>query len=420
MKPRFAVAHRPFTQAARLFVLCSLLWISGCAGKTGPAGNTFFPPPPNLPRLQYLMGIANSTDVEGKDSSFSLFGGLTEQREKIRHIVKPYGITEAGGKLYVSDVGTAQIVVIDLPGKKFELLKGAAGPGKLTTPANVAVDKDGFIYVADAGRREVVVFTPEGDFLKAIGGDRDMKPVDVVVSGDRAFVLDIKSSDIKVFNVKSGQYLESFGTAGGPFERLAMPINLAMDSKGFLYATNGVSGRVLKFDRDGNLLLSFGQMGDGFGQFARPKGIAVDPAGLIHVVDGGHQNVQLFSDTGRLLLFYGDAGKDSTASLNLPAGIAYSTANLEYFQKMADSSFKLDGVVFVTNQGEKRTRWPCTGTANAKGSITSRSTRRSARNWRSAHGKPAKRRPRRGRRPGRPNPRLRNPPHSSLMRRESA
>ncbi|BBA71619.1 SBBP repeat-containing protein [Geobacter sulfurreducens] len=353
MKPRFAVAHRPFTQAARLFLLCSLLWISGCAGKTGTAGKTFFPPPPNLPRLQYLMGIANSTDVEGKDSSFSLFGGLAEQREKIRYIVKPYGITEAGGKLYVSDVGTAQIVVIDLPGKKFELLKGAAGPGKLTTPANVAVDKDGFIYVADAGRREVVVFTPEGDFLKAIGGDRDMKPVDVVVSGDRAFVLDIKSSDIKVFNVKSGQYLESFGTAGGPFERLAMPINLAMDSKGFLYATNGVSGRVLKFDRDGNLLLSFGQMGDGFGQFARPKGIAVDPTGLIHVVDGGHQNVQLFSDTGRLLLFYGDAGKESTASLNLPAGIAYSTANLEYFQKMADSSFKLDGVVFVTNQGGK-------------------------------------------------------------------
>jgi DNA-binding beta-propeller fold protein YncE len=353
MKPRFAVFRRPLTQSVRLILLCSLLWLSGCAGKTGTAGQPFFPPPPNLPRLQYLMGIANSTDVEGKDTSFSLFGGLTEQREKVRFIVKPYGIAEAGGKLYVSDVGTAQIIVIDLPGKKFELLKGAAGPGKLTTPANVALDRDGFIYVADAGRREVVVFTPDGDFLRAMGGDRDMKPVDVAIYGDRAYVLDIKNSDIKVFDIKSGTYLESFGSTGGPFERLAMPINLTMDTKGFLYATNGVSGRVLKFDRDGNLLLSFGQMGDGFGQFARPKGIAVDPAGLIHVVDGGHQNIQIFSETGRLLLFYGDAGKASPASLNLPAGIAYSTANLEYFQKMADSSFKLDGVVFVTNQGGK-------------------------------------------------------------------
>ena len=113
-------------------LIASMALMAGCAGKTGPVEQVFFPPPPNLPRIQYLMGIADSTDVEGKNSDFSLFGSLNEQGDKVRAIVKPYGVAEFGGKIYICDVGSAKVIVLDLPAKKFEYLKGAVGNGKLT------------------------------------------------------------------------------------------------------------------------------------------------------------------------------------------------------------------------------------------------------------------------------------------------
>jgi len=350
-----------------LLLIATMALMAGCAGKTGPVEQVFFPPPPNLPRIQYLMGIADSTDVEGKISDFSLFGSLNEQGDKVRAIVKPYGVAEFGGKIYICDVGSAKVIVLDLPAKKFEYLKGAVGNGKLTTPVNVAFDKEGTVYVADAGRKEVLAFTSAGDFLQAFGSELDMKPVDVAVYGSDLFVLDLKNNEIKVLDLKTGKLKESFGRSSNPMESLAMPTNMLMDDKGYIFVTNGMSGKVMKFDRDGHLLLSFGQIGDGFGQFARPKGVTVDRDGDIYVVDAGHQNVQIFNDKGRLLIFFGDAGKDSPASLNLPAGIAISTANLDYFQKLADPTFKLDSVVFVTNQVGDRSKLAVYGFGKREG-----------------------------------------------------
>jgi hypothetical protein len=105
----------------------------------------------------------------------------------------------------------------------------------------------------------------------------------------------------------------------------------------------------MKLDRDGHVLLSFGELGDAFGQFGRPRGITVDKEGIIYVADASHQNVQMFNGKGRLLMFFGDPGLPD-GSLNLPAHVAVSYDNLEYFQKLADPSFVVEKVVFVTNQ----------------------------------------------------------------------
>jgi streptogramin lyase len=337
----------------RIVALAVLTALAGCtAGPRAKFEPTFFPSPPSLPRVQFLGGFSDSTDVEGKDTSFSLFGDWKGEGKKTMPIFRPYGITAAGGTIYLCDLGVAKVIAVNLVNKTFAYLKGTTGPGALKSPVNVKVDRNGFIYVADTLRKDVVEYDPSGEFFRALGGDVEMKPVDVAIDADNLYVLDGKNNEIKVFDLKSGAMTSSFGKSQNPEEALALPTNMAMDKDGFLYVTNVGSGKVMKFDRDGHLVSSFGKLGDGFGEFARPKGIAVDSNGYILVADAGFQNVQMFNPEGRLLMFFGEPNNLSQArgAMDLPAGIAVTTDNLEYFQKLAAPSFKLESVILVANQ----------------------------------------------------------------------
>lgn len=331
--------------------LLLLLTLSGCAEKIVKSAPVFFPPPPNPPRIQYLMGISSSTDIEDKKSNFVFIATGKEEVNATKSISKPYGITSHNGKIYLCDIGVGNVIIIDLAQKSFEYLKGNYNVGKLKKPANLAVDKDGNLYVADVLRHEVVVFNAAGDFLRAFGKEEDMKPSDVAVDGESVYVLDIQKNrnEIRIFDRQSGRLLRSIGKSTAEQEGLAIPTNFTLDRKGFIYTTNAGSGKIIKLDRDGHILLSFGEMGDIIGKFARPKGIAVDYEDRIYVVDGGLQNVQIFNDKGRLLAFFGDPGL-LRGSLNLPVGITVTRDNLDYYQKLAAPGFILEAAILVSNQ----------------------------------------------------------------------
>ncbi len=333
-----------------LLTIMLVVGLTGCAGKIkGPPEPVFFPPAPNPPRIQYLMGIDDSTDIEGVQSNFSFFVFGEQQSDKIKSIKKPYGITTSGSRILVTDIGAATIISIDPAAKTFEFLKGNHSTGKLRKPANMTVDSDGNLYVADVGRKEVVVYDAAGNFSNAFGGSDDMKPVDVAVDGDFLYALDISHNEIKVMERKSGKLLGTIGKGAGEEGVLSLPTNLTVDNAGYIYVTNAGSGKVVKMDRDNHVISTFGKLGDGFGQFGRPRGISVDREGLIYVADAAHQNVQIFDPGGRLLIFFGDPGL-TVGSMNLPADVAVTTENLAFFQKLAAPGFILEKVILVTNQ----------------------------------------------------------------------
>jgi DNA-binding beta-propeller fold protein YncE len=308
----------------------------------------FFPSAPSFPRLQYLAGINGSDDVEGKTSNWSLFSFGKAAQKKSRNIIKPLGVSAAGGKIYVADIA-GQVAIIDMARKSFDLLKGNNGIGKLKKPVSVAVDDLGFLYVADVGRKEVVVYDREGEFLNAIGAGLGITPTDVAVDKDRIYILDTKEAVIKVLDRSTSALIMEIGKGFLGENKLSLPINFSLDKSGTIRITNAGTGKVVSCDRDGNFLGSFGEMGDGFGQFSRPRGIAVNDKEEIYIVDAGLQNVQVFSDKGRLLTYFGSS-KLPVGGMNLPSGIALSRAELPFYQTLADKNFELDQVVFVTNQ----------------------------------------------------------------------
>ena len=338
-----------------LFLVVLLVGVSmliGCAGTqvSGPSGPVFFPPAPNPPRIQYLTRISSSRDVDNKKlGGLALVAVGDSQAEKTKPIIKPFGITVHGGKLYVCDTTAGRVIIIDPAKKSFDFLKGNYSFGKLKKPIGLELDQDDNLYVADSMRQEVLVYGPSGNFLRSFGKSLEMKPVDVAIDGEYLYVLDIKNHEVKVLDRKTGKLEETIGkTASGKY-LLSMPISIDTGPKGSLFVSNMTSGKIVNLDRDGHLLGEFGKLGDGFGQFGRPKGITVDDHGRIYVVDAAHQNVQIFNKKGRLLMFFGDPGLPF-GSLNLPAAIAVTSNGIDLFRQYIVPAFQVEQLIFVTSQ----------------------------------------------------------------------
>jgi sugar lactone lactonase YvrE len=343
---------------AFLFILLLVIALSGCATEfkcsTKPA---FFPPPPDSPRIQWLTGIFNSKDIGAKDSqsSFALVVTGKEKAATIRKIGKSYGVAVHKGKIYVAETNESRVAVIDPVHQTFEYLKGLANPkGGLIAPVNLCFDNDDNLYVVDTGRREIVVYDKNEEYVTALGRDvpkflRAPKFVSVAYFNGKLYVLDNQNSRIRVLDPKTGEQTGDIGYIEKKNQSLRFPANMAIDSAGKILVTDIGSNRVMAYDIDGNFLSGFGQNTDQFGNFVKPKGISVDEQGRIYVVDGGTNMVQVFDDQYRLLTYFGWPGLE-TGSLSAPTGIAVTTELVDYYQKFAAPGFKLEKLIFVVNQ----------------------------------------------------------------------
>ncbi len=318
--------------------------LGGCAAKA-PLEPLFWPTSPDLPRVQYLRAIKDSTDVV-ELSTFSLLT-LGEDTTKAIAIGKPFGIAVRKGTIYLTDTVASDLLIIDLIGKKMSRLPGNVNHGKLKKPAGVAVDDEGNIYVADTARNQVLQYNAKGEFVQPVGADINMRPTDVKIEEEYLYVTDSANNRILVLNRRSGELLREIGKEAPDNFKLSFPMGLATDDKGMLYTTN-FDGKIVAFDRDGHFLKGFGRLGQSFGDFGRPRGVAVDKEGLIYVVDAAMQHVQVFDEHFRLLMYFGGPG--TRGSLNVPAGIAISTENLDFFQKLAEPDFIIDKVLYVVSQ----------------------------------------------------------------------
>lgn len=325
--------------------------LAGCAGKSASsAGHIFFPPAPDEPRVQYLTGVSASTDLQPPQSEMSRL--LTGGSQTVTKIARPYGVALHKGKVYICDVGSAQVVVVDFFNKSMTNLNDEIGAAALKKPIGITVDEDGIIYVADAGRKDIAVYANDGKYLKSFGQGFDYSRIIAVASYKQYLLaLDNRMGKIFVLDRKTGDLLSTIGDDPDRSKNMALPNGMTIDHNGNIRVVNMGNGKVKEYDLDGHMLSEFGRLGDRPGEFTRPRGVAVDSDGGIYVVDAGHQVVQVFNSERRILGYFGRPGLPA-GSLNLPAGITVSSEKeyLDFFQKYAAPGFKLNQVVFVVNQ----------------------------------------------------------------------
>ena len=157
------------------------------------------------------------------------------------------------------------------------------GAGLFVTPHGFHVDSDGNVWATDfagneAGTKghQVIKFSPEGEVLMRLGeagvagsGPGQLnQPCDVITA---------PNGDIFVSDGHSGQ-----GTDPAP----------------------GSTGRILKFDSDGNFIKEWGELGFRPGQFRTPHAMAFDSQGRLFVADRGNHRIQIFDQEGELLEVY--------------------------------------------------------------------------------------------------------------------
>ncbi|MBL8313031.1 MAG: 6-bladed beta-propeller [Rubrivivax sp.] len=221
-------------------------------------------------------------------------------------LVKPIGLdVDAQGNLYVADIG-AKAVMVYGPDRVFRRKVG--GEKWFTRLSSVTADPSGArIYAVDLGgvsseRHMVRVFDARsGEHLQDIGkrgtgpGEFNL-PRDVAIGKDgRLYVVDGGNFRVVVFD-KEGRYLHSFGSVGRQFGQFARPKEIATDLEGNVYVVDTAFGNFQIFTADGELLLFVGDRSerDGPAKYMLPSGIAVDEDGRIYMVDQWFRKIDVF------------------------------------------------------------------------------------------------------------------------------
>lgn len=221
-------------------------------------------------------------------------------------LAKPLGIDlDAKGNLYVADATLKQIVVFDSKGK---FLRRIGDSSQFTRLSSVTVDPQGErVYVVDIGgvtsenHRVRVYDAKKGDHLFDIGkrgngpGEFNL-PRDVAVGKDgRLYVVDGGNFRVQIFD-HDGKYLKSFGSIGKQVGNFARPKEIASDKEGNLYVVDTAFGNFQIFNPEGELLMFIGERSEADmpTRYMLPSGIAVDEDGRIYFVDQWFRRLDVY------------------------------------------------------------------------------------------------------------------------------
>jgi sugar lactone lactonase YvrE/4-amino-4-deoxy-L-arabinose transferase-like glycosyltransferase len=165
------------------------------------------------------------------------------------------------------------------------------GPGEFNEPRDVAVDREGRLYVADTGNRRVQVFDSGGQLIATWkGGEEEfVEPLALAVDsrGD-LYVLDSDLGWIYRFAADGAP----LGRFAGPEARFFHPRGLAIDEADKLYVADTGGCRVVVYNTAGERLNQLGWKGGGPGELLEPTDVVLDGQGAIYVVDTSNQRVQ--------------------------------------------------------------------------------------------------------------------------------
>lgn len=226
--------------------------------------------------------------------------------EEPGRIVKPLGIdVDRAGNLYVADATARDVKVFDATGR---YVKSIGGPRWFDRLSSVTADPAGDrIYVVDIGgvasaNHRVRVFDPRsGEHLLDIGkrgagaGELNL-PRDVAVGKDgRIYVVDGGNFRIQVF-ARDGAFLKGFGALGKQFGQFARPKEIATDPAGNVYVVDAAFGNFQVFSAEGELMMFVGERSerDGPAKYMLPSGIYADEDGRVFMVDQWFRKVDVF------------------------------------------------------------------------------------------------------------------------------
>ncbi len=203
--------------------------------------------------------------------------------------------------LYVSDSELKHVLVFNKDHKPIATISSG-----MVRPAGLALDNENrFLYVADSERDQVLVYDADTfKFLRAIGkpsGKHDLtepgsfsRPTNVAVDKDgNLYVADTFNNRIEIFDA-DGEFIRAFGKAGDGPGYFARPKGVAVDSDGHIWVADAVQDRVQVFTPEGHLLIYIGGHGLLPGEFSMLAGLTFDNQNRLYTTEQYPGRLQIF------------------------------------------------------------------------------------------------------------------------------
>lgn len=327
------------------------LLVTACASTPNQEKHetVFYPALPQQPRVQYLTSITREADL-GRSVGFN------KAMLDYNKLDRPMDMAHEKGRLYVVDRAYKKIIIADFQEASLEAFPDKR-EGTMMEPMAIAITDDGYKYVADRGRGQVLVYDKENEYVRAYGERNQYKSItDVAVYGNKVYVCESREHRIVVLDRDSGEVLTKIGkihqetgqsvvgVGGGSFNT---PTHIAVTRNGELLVNDAINMRLQLFDPDHKFVRQIGAPVAGPGGMVRPKGIAVNQDGLVYVADSGLEFVQIFDTaTGDALLTIGKGGS-GPGETHLTTSVHIDYDNVEAFAKYADPDFKLQYIIYV-------------------------------------------------------------------------
>jgi DNA-binding beta-propeller fold protein YncE len=232
------------------------------------------------------------------------------------------------GQIYVVDGVNHKIRVFDQQGKLISSFgsKGSAD-GEFSSPLGIDIDSSGRLYIADSGNHRVQIFGPNQDFIAKImlpsKNDHPADPTDVVVdeSRNRCYIVDNDNHYVLAYDLSTLELIRSYGASGTDKLAFRYPFFIALDKEKRLYIVDVINTRVQVLSHDGQLVAIIGGWGVEKGEFFRPKGVAVDRKGRVYVSDSYLGVIQVFDSSGEFQAALGDPQTGKVKKFRGPTGL---------------------------------------------------------------------------------------------------
>lgn len=306
-----------------------------------------YPPPPDPPRVQFLMSFSGSKDVESGPTALDqfLFGEAAEIEKPIQ---RPVGVAIRDGVIYALDAQLILIHRIDIASRALDFIV-PSGRGQMRLPMDMHIARDGNAYITDRGRKQVLVFDADWNLVRELGPwAEESAPVAAATWQDRVYVADSLARCVRVVDARTGEQVGVIQSQDDkPESAIRTPTGVAVDDHGHVYVVDAIYQRVLAFDKELAFVRQIGEPGDAPGFFGRPKAVAVVDR-TVWVLDSLYENCQILDFAGKPLLFFGGGGVDP-GNLYLPRGIWIGNDSIDLFRDRLDPGFVPEKLVAITS-----------------------------------------------------------------------
>ena len=243
--------------------------------------------------------------------------------------------SDSKGRIYVASSKNNKILIFNQQGQNIDSIKG------LAYPISVAVDSTNRVYVGNEKRGNVEVYDANLNFLHklAFSDGEFIQPNDIAIDNvtGNVYVADFKKSVVGIYD-STGNFVRNFGEPGNENGQFHFPASVAIDVhereiivldralKKVSMMSKMPGARVQFFNLDGTYLRSFNKFGFATGELVRPQRLEIDQERRLYITDSSLNAVLVYENDGDYL----GAIFDADNPFRTPLGLTFDLHNKLY------------------------------------------------------------------------------------------